>query len=53
MIGCFQNVARKGDSVEVSGMLEMVEHLQTGTAEYQVVVGSGINEDEYIWQVLS
>lgn len=49
MIGMYRNIARKGDYVEVSGILERTEHLQTGRIGFQVVVGSGISEDEYIW----
>jgi len=50
MIGCYRNVARKGESIKVSGVLERVEHLKTGRVNYQVVVGSGTSEEEYIWQ---
>jgi predicted nucleotidyltransferase len=53
MIGCYRNVARKGESVKVSGVLERVEHLNTGRANYQVVVGSETSEEEHIWQVSS
>lgn len=49
MIGCYRNVARRGDWIRVSGMLERVENVETGQHQYQVVVGSGINEEEYIW----
>jgi len=48
MIGMYRNIARKGDHIEVSGVLERVEHLQTGRISFQVVVGSGTSEDEYI-----
>jgi predicted nucleotidyltransferase len=51
MIGCYRNVARKGEKIEVSGVLERAEHLKTGKVKYQVVVGSGTSEEEYIWQV--
>jgi len=53
MIGCFRNVATKDERIEVSGMLERVEHQNTGNVDYQVVVGSGTREEEYIWQVSS
>jgi len=53
MIGCFRNVAREGAGIEVSGVLERVEHLKTGKVDYQVVVGSGTSEEEYICQVTS
>ena len=49
MIGLYRNVARKGEQVEVSGVLERVEHTKTGKVHFQVVVGSGTREDEYIW----
>ena len=49
MIGCYRNVAKKGSEIEVSGMLERVENVRTGSATYQVVVGTTANEDEYIW----
>jgi predicted nucleotidyltransferase len=51
MIGCYRNVARKGQLIEVSGMLEQVENIMTGEITYQVVVGSAISEEEYIWPV--
>jgi len=53
MIGYYRNVARKGERIKVSGVLERVEHLKTGKVNYQVVVGSGTSEEEYIWQVSS
>jgi len=53
MIGMHRNVARKGDCIEVSGVLERVEHLQTGRISFQAVVGSGTSEEEYIWPVSS
>lgn len=49
MIGCYRNVAKKGEEIEVSGMLERVEDVQTNEAFYHVVVGSGMHEDEYVW----
>jgi predicted nucleotidyltransferase len=48
MIGCYRNVAKRGSKIEVSGMLERVENVKTGEIFYQVVVGTGINEDECI-----
>jgi len=48
MIGSYRNVARNGERIEVSGMLEEVEHIETGRVYYQVVVGTGTSEDEYI-----
>jgi predicted nucleotidyltransferase len=49
MVGCYRNVARKGDTIRVSGMLERVENVETGNAFHQVVVGTGTGEDERIW----
>ncbi|MEM2281196.1 MAG: nucleotidyltransferase domain-containing protein [Candidatus Bathyarchaeia archaeon] len=51
MIGCYRNVARKGQQIEASGMLEKVENTMTGKVTYQVVVGSAGSEEEYIWPV--
>jgi len=51
MIGCYRNVARKGDKIQVSGMLERVEKTETGEAYYQVVVGTAESEEEHIWPV--
>ena len=48
MIGCYRNVAKRGSKIEVSGMLERVENVKTGEISYQVVVGTGTNENEYI-----
>lgn len=48
MIGCYRNVAIKGDQIKVSGMLESMEELRTNKLYYQVVVGTGTNEDERI-----
>jgi len=53
MIGLYRNVTRKGEQIEVSGILERVEHVKTGKVHFQVVVGSGTLEDEYIWPKLS
>jgi predicted nucleotidyltransferase len=49
MIGCYRNVARRGDKIRVSGMLERVENVETGQVSHQVVVGSGTSEEEHIW----
>jgi predicted nucleotidyltransferase len=49
MIGCYRNVAKKLDRIEVSGMLERVETIETGKLCHQAVVGTGTNEGEYIW----
>jgi len=49
MIGCYRNVARQGDRISVSGMLERVQSTQTSSVFHQVVVGTGTNEDEHIW----
>jgi predicted nucleotidyltransferase len=50
MIGCYRNIARRGEKIRVSGTLERVENLETGEINHQVVVGTGIREDEYIWK---
>jgi predicted nucleotidyltransferase len=49
MIGCYRNIARQGDKIKVSGMLERVENVETGNVFHQVVVGTGITEEEHIW----
>jgi predicted nucleotidyltransferase len=49
MIGCYRNVAKKLNRIEVSGMLERVETIETGELFYQVVVGTGKSDGEYIW----
>jgi len=49
MIGCYRNVARRGDSISVAGTLERVESLETGHIFHQVVVGTALNEEEHIW----
>jgi uncharacterized protein len=50
-IGCYRNVARKGDRVKVAGTLERVQSNQTDKVTYQVVVGTATSEEEYIWQI--
>jgi len=37
------------DKIEVAGNLEKVEIISTGEIYYQIVVGSAISEEEYIW----
>ncbi len=49
MIGCYRNVARKGDKLKVCGMIERVENVETGEVFHQVVVGTGMSEEEHIW----
>jgi predicted nucleotidyltransferase len=49
MIGCYRNVARKGDKIKVSATLERVENLETGEVHHQAVVGTGTSEEEHIW----
>ena len=49
MIGCYRNVARRSDRIKVAGTLEQVENVDSGAVFYQVVVGTGVNEEEYIW----
>jgi predicted nucleotidyltransferase len=48
MIGLYRNIAQKGEKIQVSGMLEQVKHIKTGRVHFQVVVGSGTTEKEYI-----
>ncbi len=48
MIGCYRNVARKGDRIRVSGVLERVEGVRTKDCYYQVIVGTGVNGEESI-----
>lgn len=48
MIGCYRNVAKKGNKIRVSGMLEEVKNVETNEVYYQVVVGTGVSEEEYI-----
>lgn len=51
MIGQFRGIAHKGQSVQVSGMLEKVISTN-GTIKYRVVIGSGeIGEEEYMWPI--
>ncbi|MEM2102319.1 MAG: hypothetical protein QXM22_02255 [Candidatus Bathyarchaeia archaeon] len=49
MIGYYRNVARKGERVRVSGLLEQTEHTKTKKTNLQVIIGAATNEDEYIW----
>lgn len=49
MIGCYRNIARRGDTIKVRGMLERAENLETKQVFHQVVVGTGTNEEERIW----
>lgn len=49
MIGCYRNVARKGDRIRVFGMVEKAENVESGQCFYQVVVGTGTSEEEHIW----
>lgn len=51
MIGMHRNVARCGDAIEVSGILERVEKVRSGESCYQVVVGTGTREDEYVHSI--
>jgi len=48
MVGCYRNIAKRGNKIRVSGMLERVENLETGESFYQAVVGTGTSEDESI-----
>lgn len=48
MIGLYRNIARDGDIIKVRGVLEDVEEISSGKTSFQVVVGSGTSENEYI-----
>jgi len=48
MVGMYRNVARCGNAVRVSGSLERVEKVNDSDVHYQVVVGTGTREDEYL-----
>jgi predicted nucleotidyltransferase len=48
-IGCYRNVARKGDRVKVTGTLEQITSTKTGEVSYQVIVGTATAEEEQIW----
>jgi predicted nucleotidyltransferase len=49
MIGYYRNVARKGDRVRVSGVLERVQQVKSKKESFQVVVGTATSDNEYIW----
>ena len=49
MIGCYRNIARKGEKIKVSGTLEHVKNLETSEVFHQVVVGTGTSEEEHVW----
>jgi len=49
MIGCYRNVARQGNKIGVAGTLEQVESVDTDEIFHQVVVGTGLSEEEYVW----
>lgn len=51
MIGCYRNIARRGDRIMVSGILERVEDATGGKAFYQAVVGTATSGDEHIWPI--
>lgn len=51
MVGCYRNVARRGDEIRVSGILERVKDALSGDVFYQVVVGTAEGGDEYIWPI--
>lgn len=48
MIGCYRNIAKQGSQIEVAGMLEKVENIETYKVFHQVVVGTGRNAHEYV-----
>ncbi|MCD6530722.1 nucleotidyltransferase domain-containing protein [Candidatus Bathyarchaeota archaeon] len=51
MIGYYRNIARKGDLIQVHGMLEEAKSNLNGETSYQVVIGSGVEENEHIWPI--
>ncbi len=51
MLGCYRNMARVGDALKVSGMLERVEKMETGEIHHQVVVGTTTWKEEYLWPI--
>jgi predicted nucleotidyltransferase len=48
MVGCYRNLARRGDKIKVLGMLERADNLKTGRSFSQVVVGTGTSEEESV-----
>jgi predicted nucleotidyltransferase len=48
MVGCYRNVAKHGDKIKVSGMLEHADNLETSKSFNQVIVGTGTSEEEGI-----
>ncbi|MHA1263756.1 MAG: nucleotidyltransferase domain-containing protein [Candidatus Helarchaeota archaeon] len=50
MVGEFRDIAKKGDEVEVQGMLEKVESVNGKEIFYRVVIGSG-QGNEFMWPV--
>jgi predicted nucleotidyltransferase len=48
MNGYYRNVARKGDWILVSGMLESIENNIDTKMKFQVIVGTGKGEKEFI-----
>ena len=50
MVGCLRNIAKKGEQLTVSGVLERLE-TETGKVNYQAVVGSGTSGEEGVWRV--
>jgi predicted nucleotidyltransferase len=50
-IGCYRNIARSGEEIEVAGNLERVQIIKTREVYYQVIVGSATSEEEYIWPI--
>jgi len=48
MIGYYRNVARKGQQILVSGVLERVENVEMRETSFQAVVGTARSENERI-----
>ena len=49
MIGCYRNIAKNQSEIKACGMLEQVRNLETEKIHHQVVVGTGMRGEEYIW----
>jgi predicted nucleotidyltransferase len=48
-IGCYRNIARKGQQIKAQGILEKVQSTRNSEVYYQVVIGTATSEEEYIW----
>jgi hypothetical protein len=48
MVGHYRNIVKKGQRIHVFGTLERVKNLENGEVFYQVIIGSGVTNNEYI-----